>query len=300
MQDWATYLETINKNPFSQSNLNTPQSPQPIVANQNISLSSTLQANNPPGVFKQAEPVLEGYQITLSKELCIKLHVQQLRAQLKYRFYPNWSVSYKPPVTLINDEEKVKTLVDIREKLARIMLETNLKFYEQLLVEMEETNASTVESLEAMYKTGGAKEYSLKQALEKCRTYAEDQREKKLGELTKIMEAIRQAPLAALWQGIPEQFQRPTGATRVPPPNPNPAPAVAGPSFQQKKGKNKNNKSKNWNNRSRPQNRPAVQPPRNRSTSAAPTMSKKRKDEISKYVAKAVETTVIGLVKDFM
>ena len=300
LKDWTIYQQSINNNPFSQiqqksNDSSSPPTRNPVRFQTNSVHSISTQGNNAAGVFKQAAPVLDEYKVTLSKELTLKLHVQMLESQLQYRWYPNWCVTYKPPPTLINSEDKVRNLIEIREKLARTMLETNLQFYKELHSEMEAINASSVESLEAMYKTGHGKAYSLENALEKCRIHANDQREKKLDELTKIMTAIGQAPLAALWQGVPEQYERPSGATRVPPPHR----VEAGPSSKNTFKKNKNNKL-NKNNRARPTTRPSGPPQRDRSASRGNNYNKRRRDEISRYVAQAVEKTVKGMVQDFM
>ena len=302
IKDWATYTHSINVNPFDQvaSTSTSPHvsSKQPVRFQTNPLFSSSTQVANKPGVFKQAQPVLDEYKVTLSKELCLKLHTQMLETQLERRWYPNWSVTYKPPPAIINTEQKVNKLVETRENLAREMLKTNLEFYEQLLSEMEAINSSSIDSLEAMYKTDRGKAYNLDEALEKCRQFADDQREKRLDELTKIMEAIRQAPLAALWQGIPEEYNRPAAAVRTPPP-----PRIdSGPSKKKQSKPNNNNNWKNQNARSRSTNRPSGSQPRNRSTSRSNNnnYNKRRRDEISRYVAQAVTKTVQGMVKDFM
>ena len=286
VNDWQNYTRTINENPF-----NVP-APKSNTHNSNDYVSNFKQGPSNQQGFKPAKAVLEEYKLTLSKELCTKLHVQMLESQLQYRLYPNWSVTYKPPISTINSLDKVNKLVETRETLARIMLETNKEFYTQLQSELEDINKSSVESLEAMHATGGGKRFNLKEALEEVRISANDTREKKLAELTKIMEAINQAPIAALWQGIPEEYERPTGAVRVRPP-----PRVdAGPPRQPRR--NKNNQGND--NRARAPSRPPANQPRNRSVSAKPNFNKRRRDEITRYVAKAVQNTVRDMVSDFM
>ena len=137
--------------------------------------------------------------------------------------------------------------------------------------------------MQAIYKTKPAENYSLTLALDTATSKADKERSKKLTELNKIISAIRQAPLAAIWQGIPEDYDRPDAAIRVP------RTANPGPSNQQR-----NNRGQNQNvPRSRPQNRPSgpVNNNRNRSTSAKP-FNKRRKDEISRFVNNAVNNAI--------
>ena len=281
IKNWGSYKETISHNPFKViSNINPVDPKNPV--NQSNTRSNLLQAPIK-GVFKGAEAVLNEYTTSLSKEMVTKLHVQQLDSQLEENLYPNWCVTYKPPPTLITNEDKVAKIVQTRERLAREMLRTNLTLYQELLSEHEENSENLVSTLQDIYKTTAAKNYNLNLALDIATSKATKERTKKLNELEKIMTAIRQAPLAALWQGIPEDYDRPDAAIRI-----------ANRATRSPNNAPRNNRPQNQNvPRSRPQNRSNTPSANNRDRSSSnKPFNKKRKDQLSRYVENAVNNAI--------
>ena len=267
------------------------------------------------GVYDQAETVLDQYKLYLSKEMVTRLHVQQLEIQLRDKLYPLWCTTYSPPLALINSEEKVQDLIRIRTELATKMLESNLDFYRMQLNELMAKNEDLLTTLNAIYKTPKGLGFNLNQALDDATISANRQRDKKLTELNTIMDAIKLAPEAALWRGIPADFTRPPRATRVVDDRDTPTPSTSGGSPQHQYRPRTPSNPRRQNNRAqqaprgpgpqRPTSRPQGSPQqRNRSRSKPrnnqPRINKRKQDVVPQQLVNVVARTVQNVLQDYI
>ena len=272
MYTWDFYRKTMHINPFTMPEDPTVQDPknpknqensknmpknksrtksilglpnfsdQPSESNllPNSDNSSTPQGKRQEKVFGPAEAMLEDYASSLIKEMSLRLHVNMLTVQIDKNLFPNWIAVYNPPPNLVTTQEKANELVEFRRYIAIQMMNTNLELYQKSLDETVSNNGDTVRSLQAIYATPAADDYSLKFALDQATETATLEKAKKFKELSKIMMAIVAAPEAALWKGISGEFERPSRAIK----QQNNAPGQSNsPNF-----KNQGQKKQNQNN----------------------------------------------------
>ena len=324
VKTWDFYQKSKDINPFDIPEQEDVQiiggsSHPPInhaTSNTNLSKMSNSsvpfkQVPNSKKIFKPAQSILDDYQTSLAKEMTLRLHVNMLDVQLSSQMFPNWAVSYNPPPTLINTQQKAEDLVAIRKELAIMMMRANRDFYKRMLEETLQSNDSLESSLRAIYREKVAVGFDIKHALDSAAEFATNAKANKYEELNVIMTAIRSAPEAALWLGISNDFDRPpraqkstsTSAASRPP-------ALKSPKQGPRTG-NQNQNGQNRRNQNQTSN-PGTSAPRKprsksrspyknyyrpRSTSKGPKKSTKRRhDDLAARIGTAVQAVLKDII----
>ena len=278
LTNWASYLETIDSNPFSPQTSNSAASTSKTkqltvnVANNKRTVTNSTNVTNksnplqePPNepIFDDAKSIWQQLRNALCRDVILRLRLRNIETMMSEGLVPKWSVSYMPPSGLITNENQVKHVIEVRKRIFHTQLECTAFLTKREIDSLKLKIDDLKRSLFALYQTPAGKKHDFDAALNSAIIQADKQRRLTFEELNKRLIAIRQAPEEALWQQIPEEFPRPPNAVRPAPVEPEPQP---GPSNQGAPSNVPRSRStQRWGQE------PAGPRPRSKSNSNAPT-----------------------------
>ena len=144
----------------------------------------------------------------------MELRIDHNKRLLENDHFPDWSVNFNPPLSLMNTARSVESTVGFRYEQSK----TNIRMLIDLLSEesshLSTQIAATMASLECHYAQPAARDYKIDDALTALNVLRERDREQEEQDLERRFTAIHAAPLAALWKNLPPGTSLPPGAVR--------------------------------------------------------------------------------------
>ena len=268
LKTWADYQESLDSNPFSSTNFNSAsasastnnktniakKASNSVSTNKIVVTNNTNSSQEPPKepLFEDAKSIWQQLRNALCRDVILRLRQRNIETMMDDGLVPNWAVSYKPPTSLLTNENHVNHVIRVRKQIFITQLECTLYLTKKEIASLKLRIDDLKRSLYSLYQTPAGKQYNFDAALNSAIIQADKQRRITFEELNKRLTVIRQAPEEALWMGIPEEFPRSANAIR---PQQNDD-AQPGPSNEGQSTGSRSRSNQRWGQVSQPQQRP--------------------------------------------
>ena len=177
----------------------------------NINLQTRLDVR----IFSPALQVWRQLRNYQNKKITLEMRSAYHEKLIDTEHYPDWTVTFLPPVSLLGTPKSIKAVTEFRKHSAKEILQiTNELMREERPRLTHEINVS-LNSLRLHYEHTDAANYDIHEALESLSVFMRRMKENELAEVNKKYTAIHQAPLSAIWSGLPEGTIIPSEARRV-------------------------------------------------------------------------------------
>ena len=250
LTDWSAYIDSISANPFGKNNfaqktknipstspntlegvLSKSKNRQITVTNDGtISVSIQDRPNAP--IYDDAMSIWRDFRNALAKDVTYRLRLNHLETMLADGLVPAWTVSYDPPSGLLTNATQAELVVEVRKKIWEEQLSCTMELTRRELEKLGTRVAQLKDNLHALYQLEAAADYSFDAAVNAAVVQADKTRMNIYNDLSRRITAIREAPQAALWLGIPDDIPRPENAIPRNRRAQEPAPQVQGGSGQ--------------------------------------------------------------------
>ena len=150
-----------------------------------------------------------------TKKLQFELRVAFNEKLLNTDHFPGWSVTFNPPTNLLTSTRAIESTVGFRYEQSKNFIRMVNDLMREESDRLTNEIQATMASLECHYQEEAAREYDIREALEALQTLVLRAKQKEEDELANRYDQIHQAPLAALWENLPEGTVLPPAAVRT-------------------------------------------------------------------------------------
>jgi hypothetical protein len=180
---------------------------QSVVVKPQSSTSSNYQQRVDVQVLPDALPVWRELRTSKDKVIVYKLRASYYETLLDKNYYPDWSVNFHPPKSLITTQSAAEDIVKTRREMSRICLSMSAQLRYKEISRLEHKIRASMASLEVLYSQRD--DYKLEDALQGIERLNERARSLEKEKLDSNYLHLVQFPESALWQGMPEIIRIP-------------------------------------------------------------------------------------------
>ena len=178
------------------------------------SRSLDLQTRLDVKVFPPALTLWRQLRNLQSRRIILDLRVSYNKKLLQTEHYPDWSVNFLPPLSLLNSERAIDLVIQYRTTTSRESIRILIELMKEESLRLSHEINVTQNSFRLHYDHPDATSYDIREALHALNIFARRTKETELGELTRKYNAIHLAPTSALWKGLPESVRLPPSAVK--------------------------------------------------------------------------------------
>ena len=181
----------------------------------NRQVNITLQTRMDVRIFPPALSIWRQLRMQQGRKVTLELRIAYHEKLISTNHYPEWTVSFHPPASLLNSQKAIDEVVDFRSHNAKEVMSFTIELMREESARLTHEINVGLNSLRMHYEHDSAQDYDMREALEALNTFMRRTKENEVQELNKKYTAISSAPLTALYSGFPEGTVLPTGAVKV-------------------------------------------------------------------------------------
>ena len=166
-------------------------------------------------IFPPALSVWRQLRTQQGQKVTLELRIEYHEKLISTNHYPQWTVSFHPPASLLNSQKAIDNVVEFRSQNAKEVMNFTIDLMREESARLTHEINVFLNLLRMHYEHDSAQDYDMREALEALNTFMRRTKENEVQELNKKYTVISAAPLAALYTGFLEGTVLPTGAVKV-------------------------------------------------------------------------------------
>ena len=165
-------------------------------------------------IYEDAKPVWRSLRSLQQRKIQMELRIAHNRRLLENDHFPDWSVNFNPPLSLLNTGRAVESTVGFRYEQAKVNIRMLIDLLQEESEHLSTQIAATMASLECLYSQPNAQGFNISDATDALKILRIRDTEQEEADLERRYAAIHNAPIASLWKNLPPGTVLPPGALR--------------------------------------------------------------------------------------